>query len=138
MKRPPRNRRPNKIANRASYFFGCLGVGAGVAGTLFVGTGVDAGVLEPFTVSRTEVPLVWREDRIESEAEVNMNTITATVVARESAEAAPRGPKAVWLPTPPNAPAMSALLPLCSSTTMIRNRQTTTCTIVKVINSILL
>jgi|SRR5712671_5526573 len=126
MKRPPRKRRPNKIANPASYFFGWLGVGAGVAGTLFVGTGVDAGALEPFTVSRTEVPLVWREDKMESEPEVSMKTMTATVVARESAEAAPRGPKAVWLPTPPNAPAMSALLPLCSSTTMIRKTETMT------------
>src|SRR3954471_16680251 len=110
----------------ASYFFGCAGVGDGFAGTLFVGTCLDAGALEPFTVSSTELPLECREERIESDADVSMKTITATVVARESAEAAPRGPKAVWLPTPPKAPAMSALLPLCSSTTMIKKTETMT------------
>jgi len=36
--------------------------------------------------------------------------------------AAPRGPKAVWLPAPPNAPARSAALPLWSSTTMISTK----------------
>src|SRR5260370_7790382 len=47
-------------------------------------------------------------------------------VGGESSVAAPRGPNAVWLPAPPNAPAMSAALPLCNSTTMIKNRQFTT------------
>src|SRR5206468_10958908 len=55
-----------------------------------------------------------------------MNITAHQVVARESTVAAPRGPKAVWLPAPPKAPAMSAALPLCSNTTMIRNRQFTT------------
>ena len=52
-----------------------------------------------------------------------MNMIAHQVVACDSTEAAPRGPKAVWLPAPPNAPARSAALPLCSSTTMISTRQ---------------
>src|SRR5947209_12099004 len=55
-----------------------------------------------------------------------MNITAHQVVARERTVAAPRGPNAVWLPAPPNAPAMSAALPLCSSTTMIRKRQFTT------------
>ncbi len=56
------------------------------------------------------------------------------VVARERAEAAPRGPKAVWLPCPPNAAAKSPLFPLCSNTTAIRNRQTITCiTVIKIV-----
>jgi len=57
-----------------------------------------------------------------------MNKIADQVVARESAVAAPRGPNAVWLPCPLNAAAMSEPLPLCSSTTMIKNKHTTMCT----------
>ncbi len=52
------------------------------------------------------------------------------VVARLNTVAAPRGPNAVWLPIPPKAAAMSALLPLCSNTTMIKNKQTMMCTTV--------
>ncbi len=52
-----------------------------------------------------------------------MNITAHHVVACESTVAAPRGPNAVWLPAPPNAPARSAALPLCSSTTMISTRQ---------------
>jgi hypothetical protein len=55
-----------------------------------------------------------------------INIMAHHVVARERTVAAPRGPNAVWLPAPPNAPAMSAALPLCSRTTMIKNRQFTT------------
>ena len=39
---------------------------------------------------------------------------------------APRAPKAVWLPPPPNAPAMSAPFPCWRRTTRIRNRLTIT------------
>src|SRR5215469_7557397 len=52
-----------------------------------------------------------------------MNIIAHHVVALESALAAPLGPKAVWLPAPPKAPARSAALPLCKSTTTISTRQ---------------
>ena len=48
------------------------------------------------------------------------------VVALERSVAEPRGPNAVCDPMPPNAPARSAAFPLCSNTTMIRKRQTTT------------
>src|SRR5260370_14598709 len=52
-----------------------------------------------------------------------MNITAHQVVACESTDAAPRGPNAVWLPAPPKAPARSAALPLCSSTTIMRTRQ---------------
>ncbi len=55
-----------------------------------------------------------------------MNMTAHQVVALDKTVAAPRGPKAVWLPAPPKAPAISAAFPLCSSTTMIRNKQLTT------------
>jgi hypothetical protein len=56
---------------------------------------------------------------IASVTEVIMKMMAEAVVNLESSVAAPRGPKAVWLPPPPKAPAKSALLPLCSSTTII-------------------
>ena len=65
-----------------------------------------------------------------SAIDVSMKITADHVVAFESAFAAPRGPKAVWLPLPPNAAARSALLPLCSSTTRIRKKQTATGTVV--------
>ena len=67
-----------------------------------------------------------REDTIERVIEVTMNRIADQVVARERAVAAPRVPNAVWLPWPPKAAEMSPALPLCSSTTMIRKKQTIT------------
>ena len=63
---------------------------------------------------------------MESVTEVNMKRTAEMVVAFESAVAAPRGPKAAWLPCPPKAAEMSPALPLCRSTTIIRNRQTST------------
>src|SRR5262245_50679424 len=53
-----------------------------------------------------------------------MNSTAHTVVAFESSVAAPRAPKAVWLPPPPNAPARSARFPVCSSTTKIKTSET--------------
>jgi len=53
----------------------------------------------------------------------SMNMTAHQVVAFERTLAAPRGPKAVWLPAPPKAPARSAALPLWRSTTMISTRQ---------------
>ncbi len=55
-----------------------------------------------------------------------MNMTAHHVVAFERTLAAPRGPNAVWLPAPPNAPARSAALPLCRSTTTISTKQLTT------------
>ena len=65
-----------------------------------------------------------------------MNRIAEMVVAFESSVADPRGPNAVCDPMPPNAPARSAALPLCNSTTTIRKMHTITCTIVNKIVAI--
>jgi hypothetical protein len=92
------------------------------------GVVVLPGVCPSSTVDPT--PAV-RVARIANEIEVTMKRIAAVVVAFESTVADPRGPNAVCEPMPPNAPARSAALPLCSNTTMIRNRQTITCTIVR-------
>jgi len=104
-----------------AYF--CVGfagaAGAGVAGCVLAGA--------DFTPCRTE--LLWPPCLIaftERVTEVNMNMTAEIVVALESAVAAPRGPNAAWLPWPPKAAEMSPALPLCSKTTTIRNRQTTT------------
>ncbi len=99
-----------------------MGAAGGVAGL--------AGC-EVFTPSSTELGPDLRCAITESVIEVSMKMIADQVVAFESAVAVPRGPKAVWLPWPPKAAAMSPLLPLCSRTTMIRNRQTKTWTMVR-------
>jgi hypothetical protein len=56
-----------------------------------------------------------------------MNMTAHQVVARERNVVAPRGPKAVWLPEPPKAPARSAASPLCSKITPINTKQINTC-----------
>ena len=63
-------------------------------------------------------PRVAMIDRVN---DVTMNSAAAMVVAFDSTVADPRGPNTVCEPMPPNAPARSAALPLCSSTTTIRN-----------------
>ena len=73
----------------------------------------------------TDVPAL-RVATMDSEIDVSMNKTAEIVVAFESSVADPRGPNAVCEPMPPKAPARSAALPLCSKTTMIRKRQTTT------------
>ncbi len=55
-----------------------------------------------------------------------MKIAAASVVALERTVADPLGPNAVCEPIPPNAPAKSAALPLCSRTTTIRKKQTIT------------
>jgi hypothetical protein len=57
-------------------------------------------------------------------SEVNMKRTAAMVVALERTVAAPRLPRAVWLPPPPKAPARSAPFPDWRRTTMMRIRQT--------------
>ena len=97
------------------YF--CGGAGAGVAGCVLV---VCAG-----TPCRTDFEVLPpREAKIDSVIEVTMKMMADQVVALDSAVAAPRGPNAVWLPMQPKAAAISPLLPLCSSTTMMRKKQT--------------
>jgi len=80
-----------------------------------------------FTLERTEpvTPEPPRDARIDSVIDVTMNMIADQVVAFDRAVAAPRGPNAVWLPCPPNAAAISPLLPLCSRTTTMRKKHTT-------------
>ena len=117
--------------NRFRAAYCCCGVGVvGFedgwlvgAGALFAGAG--------FTLPRTD-PLVWRSRlaKIDKDIEVTMNSTAAQVVALLKIVVAPRGPKAVWLPAPPKAAAMSALCPLCNRTTMMMNRQTIMWTIV--------
>jgi hypothetical protein len=99
---------------------GCWVAGAGVAGVAGL---VAAGAgFENFC--KTEPPCSTERSTRTTRAKAQIINITAhQVVAWESTVAAPRGPKAVWLPAPPKAPARSAALPLCSSTTMISTRQ---------------
>ena len=96
-----------------------MGAAGGVAG--FTGCVLAGAALTPCS---TEFETPRREANTESVIEVTINMTADHVVARDKAVAAPRGPKAVWLPMPPKAAAMSPLLPLCNNTTMMRNKQT--------------
>ena len=73
--------------------------------------------------STLPLPAVARSEAMAKASAVIINSDAAMVVALESTVAVPRGPKTVWDPIPPNAPAKSAALPLCSSTTTIRKKQ---------------
>jgi hypothetical protein len=88
--------------------------------------GADAGA-DGFALSSTvlEAPAL-RVARIDSVSDVIMNNTADSVVAFDNNVAEPRGPNAVCDPMPPKAPARSAALPLCNSTTMIRKTQTRT------------
>ena len=103
--------------------------GAGCWPGMVTGTGggADFGTLVLGALSSTEVPKPeFLVAIMESDSEVTMKSTADIVVALESRVADPRGPKAVCEPIPPNAPARSAAFPLCSRTTMIRNRHTIT------------
>ena len=93
--------------------------GAGIAGA---GGVDDAGAFSPWNNDFGPC----RKAITPSDREVTMNKIADQVVARERAVAAPRGPNAVWLPCPLKAAAISEPLPLCSNTTIIKNKHTTT------------
>ena len=94
------------------------GAGAVLAGALLAGA---------FCLSRT-LPdeAAPRVVKIASDSDVIMKTAAAIVVAFDKTVAEPRGPKAVCEPIPPNAPARSAALPLCSNTTTTKKKQTMT------------
>jgi hypothetical protein len=78
--------------------------------------------------SRMELPCAVVGARFRERArELIMKTMAHHVVAFVRKVAAPRGPNAVWLPAPPNAPAKSAAEPLCNMITKISKRQTRTC-----------
>ena len=113
-------REPRKSNLRIGYFWG-----VGVVG---FGDGVLVGVVVvvfDFRFPSTD-PVEWlaRLRNTDNEMEVNIKMMAAQVVALLSTVVAPRGPNAVWLPAPPKAAAISALWPLCNSTTMIMNKQT--------------
>jgi len=79
------------------------------------------------TRSRIELPCPTALSVRSTMAKAQSINMTAHhVVALERTLAAPRGPKAVWLPAPPKAPARSAALPLWSRTTTINTRQLAT------------
>ena len=96
--------------------------GAGVVG-FCAGAGADL-VWLLFTFDRTDLEAGRRSTKIDNVIEVTMKITADQVVALDSALAAPRGPKAVWLPMPPKAAEMSPAFPLCSSTTMMMKKQT--------------
>ena len=130
-----------------TYFFPGVGV-AGAAGAGATGTGADGkvrGTVVEFAgagactgadfgkvvvfgeLSSTDVPSpAFLVANIDNDSDVTMNSTADMVVALESRVADPRGPKAVCEPIPPNAPARSAALPLCSKTTTIKNKHTIT------------
>ena len=92
-----------------SYF--CVGAGweAGAAGACAGAAGCDVVCFTPDRTERDVVPL-RRTATIESVMDVTMKSTADHVVALESAVAAPRGPKAVWLPMPPKAAAIFRLI----------------------------
>ena len=105
--------------------FTCIGAGAadfGAAGA--ADFGALAGAPRRSSVGIAVAP-AFLVATIDNEIDVSIKRIAESVVAFDSNVADPRGPKAVWEPIPPKAPARSAALPLCSSTTTIRNRHTT-------------
>ena len=120
-------------ANANPYFF--VGAVAGVAGAgVFFCCCCARALLARFSSTLPELrdcPLA----RIPRLSEVTMKSAAATVVAFDKTVAVPRGPKTVCDPMPPKAPARSAAFPLCSRTTRIKTRQTTTCTAVTAIVS---
>jgi hypothetical protein len=101
------------------------GAGAGgfdCAGVVFAGAGaVVCSRIEPIEAAFGPARFTARA------MEVIMKKMAHQVVARDRKVAAPRGPNAVWLPAPPNAPAKSAAVPLCSITTITSTKQTRTC-----------
>ncbi len=118
-------RRPGgdaRLSTKNYFWFGAWSCGT-VGGA--DGAGCDF-VCDGFRPESADVGPDLRAAKIESVIDVNMKIIADQVVARESTEAAPRGPNAVWLPWPPKAAAKSPLLPLCSRTTAIRKKQTRT------------
>ena len=128
-KREQNSRTPNYgLAGVAGA--GCCGVvDCGAAGCCVAGAGAGlAGAGAGFeNCCKIEPPCSTLRSTRTTNANAQIMNITAHhVVACESTVAAPRGPNAVWLPAPPKAPARSAALPLCSSTTTISTRQFST------------
>jgi len=66
-----------------------------------------------------------RAEVTHSRSDVTMNRMARVVVIFDRKVAAPRGPKVDWEPYPPNAPARSALFPLCNRTITMSRTHTT-------------
>ena len=106
------------------------GTGVGAAGAGATGAAC-LGVFENCcSTELPEVPVFVLMCMVKA-IDVIMNMMAHQVVALERNVAAPRGPKAVWLPAPPNAPARSAASPLCSNTTTISRPQIKTCKVTR-------
>ena len=118
---------PGWLGKLSGIVLGVPPSGVTVTDGVPVGLAGDVLAAGAFCRSRTLPEAVaFRVARIASVSEVTMNTAAAMVVAFERTVAEPRGPKAVCDPIPPNAPAKSAALPLCSSTTTTKKKQTIT------------
>src|SRR5438067_13612882 len=113
--------------DRVYFFSGVLGGAGVVAGAgAFCGAGgwdcfCCCCCLAPSRM--TELPPDCLPIIIVSASEVSIKIIAAAVVALLSMVPAPRAPNVLWLPPPPKAPAQSAPLPCCRSTTRIRKLQ---------------
>ena len=114
---------------RGGYCFGtsvagvcCPGVfSAGAA----AGASVLAGAVTPLTAEGASRP-----EKIQRPSDVSMKTTAQIVVIFDMRLCVLRGPNAVWLPPPPNAPARSAAFPDWRRMATIRTRHTITWTIV--------
>ena len=98
---------------------------AGAAGGTFFSGAVSAAAGGVASGPSTERVADFREEMIINRRVSTMNRMANTVVNLDKKVADPRGPKVDWLPAPPNAPARSALFPLCSKTTTFNSRLTT-------------
>ncbi len=114
--------------NLASFHCYC-GEAEGAAGAgLVAGLGEAAGSDKPGvgcaastgSVTTERGPITPGSEKINAS---NINRAAATIVAFSRGFCGPRGPKAEWLPAPPNAAATSPPLPDCRSTTRIRKKQ---------------
>src|SRR6185437_5282171 len=95
-KRKPSVRRARSNLENSYFCAGAAGCCAGFTGCVFV--------VSLLTFESTEVDCPERRTtKMESVIEVTMKITADQVVAFDKALAAPRGPKAVWLPMPPNA-----------------------------------
>ena len=105
-----------------------LAAGDGARGTprTLVGAACGVGDAVAGMVSRTELSRCFRTARAML---VIMKTAARPVVMRESRVTDPRGPKAAWVPPPPNALARSWPLPCWSRTTAIRKKHAIRCRI---------
>jgi hypothetical protein len=101
--------------------FRLRGAAGGVAGVVSAGAGVVCTGAGPPTPLISEPGPCW--PTMPSAIAPTMKSTPSTVVALVRTVAPARAPKAVWLPPPPKALAMSPPLPCCSSTTTRSSRQ---------------